>query len=203
MSFPPGIYLALFLVLISRSVWCLILVHFYLSSLFLLCSKIVFGIVSTCFYTKKAKISLFSHHWRTSDLVPYVLLLVQTKVSHLSTLAHFNFRARTLSWLKLQTRPQFFICLVLCLLPGVLVSCLLPNSGSLDAMVSQGYLMPGKGGEGDRSIRVMQIDPPLSRNKDRTEEVQSYNFSPIAHNPAFLPLLSSAGFKSCAVFKPQ
>lgn len=146
----------------------------------------------------------FSHHWRTSDLVPYVLLLVQTKVSHLSTLAHFNFRARILSWLKLQTRPQFFICLVLCLLPGVLVSCLLPNSGSLDAMVSQGYLMPGKGGEGDRNIRVMQIrDPPLSRNKDRTEEVQSYNFSPIAHNPAFLPRLSSAGFESCAVFKPQ
>lgn len=146
-------YSALFLVIISRPVWCLILVHFYLSSLFLLFSKIVFGIIATCFYTKKAKISLFSHHWRTSDLVPYVLLLVQTKVSHLSTLAHFNFRARILSWLKLQTRPQLFIFPVLCLLPGMLVSCLLPNSGSLDAMVSQGYLMPGKGGEGDRSYK--------------------------------------------------
>lgn len=99
-------YSALLLVLISRPVWFLILVHFYLSSLFLLFSKIVCGIISTCFYIKKAKISLFSHHWRTSDLVPCVLLLVQTKVSHLSTLAHFNVRARILSWLKLQTRPH-------------------------------------------------------------------------------------------------
>lgn len=44
-------------------------------------------------------------------------------------------------------------------------------------MVNPGHLMPGKGGEGNRGIRVMRIGNQQNRSKDKTEEEQFYNLS--------------------------